>query len=83
VGVGLRPAGPAGYATLLLTNNLIVSHTTGIYVDPGSDNTAVADHTLFYGDGTDTGGRVITSTNEITGSDPRFVHSAGGTTISC
>jgi hypothetical protein len=65
------------YAVLTLTNNIIVSHTTGIYA--GSSTTVTADYTLFFGNSVgDTGGLgSIISTNEITGSDPLFVDPAG------
>jgi hypothetical protein len=68
----------SGYSTLTLTNNIIVSHTTGIYAYPDlNPNVVTATHTLFYGNNHDTGGSIITSTEEITGSDPLFVDSAG------
>ncbi|HEY74959.1 MAG TPA: DUF5123 domain-containing protein [Thermoflexia bacterium] len=60
-----------------LTNNIIVSHTTGIYVYPDPTNEVTATHTLFYGNGADTSGGVVTSTDEI-GGDPLFVNPAGG-----
>ena len=67
------------YATLTLTNNIIVIHTVGIDVyEPQQDepNRATASHTLFFGNGSDTAGGIITSTHEITGSDPLFVNPA-------
>lgn len=68
----------SGYSTLTLTNNIIVSHTTGIYAHPDPNPNAVtAAHTLFYGNGADTDGSTITSTDEITGSDPLFLDPAG------
>ena len=68
----------SGYSTLTLTNNIIASHTTGIYAYPDlNPNVVTATHTLFYGNNHDTGGSIITSTEEITGSDPLFVDSAG------
>lgn len=68
----------SGYSTLTLTNNIIVSHTTGIYAYPDPNpNVVIATHTLFYGNGTDTDGSTITSTDEITGSDPLFIDPAG------
>ena len=72
----------SGYATLVMTNNIIVSHTKGIYAypvtDPGADpNVVTATHTLFYGNAQDTAGATITSTNEITGTDPLFLNVAG------
>jgi parallel beta-helix repeat protein len=66
------------HVALTLTNNIIVRHTTGIFADD-STTTAMADYTLFF-DNTDgdTGGLgSITSTDEITGSDPLFVDPAG------
>ncbi len=59
--------------TLTLTNNIIVSHTYGIYII--SPATATADYTLFYGNTNDTAGSV-TSTHEVSG-DPLFVNPAG------
>jgi hypothetical protein len=68
----------SGHSTLTLTNNIIVSHTIGIYAYPDlNPNVVTATHTLFYGNNDDTGGSIITSTNEITGSDPLFVDPAG------
>ena len=69
----------SGYATLVLTNNIIVSHTIGIYTypDPTNPNVVTATHTLFYDNITDTAGSIITSTGEITGSDPLFVDPVG------
>ncbi len=68
----------SGYSTLTLTNNIIVGHTTGIYAYPDPNpNVVTATHTLFYGNGNDTDGSTITSTDEITGSDPLFLDPAG------
>ncbi len=64
--------------TLTLTNNMIVSNTTGIYATPGQTNTVIADHTLFYGNTNDTDGSVITNTHAITGRDPLFLDPAAG-----
>jgi hypothetical protein len=60
-----------------LTNNIIVSHTYGIYAS--TNCTATARYTLFYNNiSSDIGGPgAIASTNEITGSDPLFVYPAG------
>ena len=59
-----------GTTTLTLTNNIVISHTYGIYVVPPA--TATADYTLFFDNTSgDTGGS-ITSTNEVSG-DPLFV----------
>jgi parallel beta-helix repeat protein len=67
-----------GYSTLTLTNNIIVSHTYGIYTTGSS----TARYTLFYGNTNDTGGRgIINSTNAIIG-DPLFITPPGGT-ITC
>lgn len=76
----LAPGGealwPAGDVTLTLSNNIIVSHSYGIYA---TGNAVVsATHTLFYDNSNDTGGGgSINSTDEITGSDPAFVNPAG------
>ena len=68
----------SGYSTLTLTNNIIVDHTIGIYAYPDlNPNVVTATHTLFYGNNDDTGGSIITSTDEITGSDPLFIDPAG------
>jgi hypothetical protein len=57
------------YVSLVLTNNLIYSHTYGIIVVPTS--TVRAYHTLFYANDSDTGGSgEIFNTNPITGQDP-------------
>ena len=58
------------YVTLALTNNLIYSHTYGVYaVGPSA---ARLDHTLFYANSSgDTGGLgSISNTAPITGQDP-------------
>jgi parallel beta-helix repeat protein len=62
------------YATLALTNNLLVSHTVGISAT-SSLARVTATHTLFYGNAlSDTWGPgTIVSANEITGSAPLFV----------
>jgi uncharacterized repeat protein (TIGR01451 family) len=58
------------YVTLVLTNNLIYSHTYGVYATTVS--TATLHNTLFYANSSgDTGGPgVIANTNPITGQDP-------------
>jgi hypothetical protein len=57
------------YVSLILTNNLIYSHTYGIIVAGGS--TAQLYSTLFYANGTDTSGAgSIVNTNPLTGQDP-------------
>ena len=60
------------YVTLALTNNLIYSHTYGVYAVTTS--TARLDHTLFYANSEgDTGGPgAITNTHPITGQDPHL-----------
>lgn len=61
-----------GTTTLTLTNNIVVSHTWGIYAFSG--NTVIADYTLFFGNtvGNAGGPGAITSTHEVVG-DPLFV----------
>ncbi len=58
------------YVTLVLTNNLIYSHTYGVYAVDGS--TATLYNTLFYANSSgDTGGPgSITNVTPITGRDP-------------
>ncbi|MGB5931667.1 MAG: right-handed parallel beta-helix repeat-containing protein [Anaerolineae bacterium] len=60
-----------GTTTLTLTNNIVVSHTWGIYAFSG--DTVTADYTLFFGNTVgDAGGPgAITSTHEVSG-DPLF-----------
>lgn len=65
-----------GDITLTLINNIIVSHTTGIYAYPLAPNLITATHTLFYGNDADTDGASIASTSEMTGSAPLFVSPA-------
>jgi hypothetical protein len=64
------------YAVVTLTNNIVVSHTTGIYAASGT--TATVDHALFFGNSAGDGGGsgVITSSHEIAGRDPLFVDPA-------
>ncbi len=69
------------YVTLVLTNNLIYSHTYGVYATAGS--TATLYNTLFYANSSgDTGGAgAIANTNPITGQDPLLAvnfHLLGG-----
>jgi len=69
------------YVTLVLTNNLIYSHTYGVYATAGS--TATLYHTLFYAHSSgDTGGPgSIVNTDPITGQDPLLTadyHLQGG-----
>jgi parallel beta-helix repeat protein len=65
------------HVALTLTNNVIVGNGKGIWTT--AVTTATVDHTLFFDNtGGDTGGSgSITSTDEITGSDPLFVDPAG------
>jgi len=58
------------YVTLVLSNNLIYSHTYGVYATTGS--TATLYNTLFYAnsDGDVGGAGAITNTAPITGQDP-------------
>lgn len=69
----------SGVTTLTLTNNIIVSHTYGIYAVGGAIITA--SHTLFFANtvaDTERGGdATVSSSNEITGSAPSFVNPAG------
>jgi len=65
------------HATLILTNNIIVSHTNGIDFQADSTSVVTATYTLFYGNDTDVNGDTITSTHEITDSAPRFVDPEG------
>ena len=68
----------SGYSTLTLTNNIITGHTTGIYAYLAPNpNMVTATHTLFYDNQNDTDGTTITSTDEITGSNPLFMDSVG------
>jgi hypothetical protein len=61
------------YVTLVLTNNLIYSHTYGVYAVTTS--TVQLDHTLFYANSSgDTGGSgTITNTHPITDQDPLLI----------
>jgi hypothetical protein len=61
------------YVTLVLTNNLIYSHTYGVYA--ATNSTATLYTTLFYINSSgDTGGPgTIVNTNPITGEDPLLV----------
>jgi parallel beta-helix repeat protein len=67
----------AAYTTLTLTNNIIVSHTYGIYAHASC--TATARYTLFYDNTSgDTGGYgSISSSYATTGHDPLFMNAAG------
>lgn len=58
------------YVTLVLTNNLIYSHTYGVYAVPGSAATLYS--TLFYAhsDGDTGGAGTVTNIAPITGADP-------------
>ncbi|MGD2145660.1 MAG: right-handed parallel beta-helix repeat-containing protein, partial [Anaerolineae bacterium] len=72
--VGVRSGSDSA---IVMTNNIIVSHSVGIHVEDEPTNGVTATHTLFYGNGLDTDGANIASTNEITGSDPLFTEGAG------
>ncbi len=58
------------FVTLVLTNNIIYSHTYGLYATEGS--TATLDHNLFYGNASgDTGGSgLVVNNSPITGQNP-------------
>ena len=62
------------YATVWMTNTLVVSHTTGILED-GTDSSVQADYTLFAANGSNYQGDV-SSSHEVTGT-PGFVDPAG------
>lgn len=71
------------FTSLTLTNNILVTQTVGICVESGSLTVTVkADHTLFYGNSGNITGvgcdSVVTNTNALTGSAPRFANEAGG-----
>jgi parallel beta-helix repeat protein len=57
--------------TLTLTNNIIVSHTYGIYVDGSA--TVTADYTLFFGNTSGDTWGPIASTHKVFG-DPLFLN---------
>jgi parallel beta-helix repeat protein len=65
------------HVALTLTSNIIAGNVKGIWTT--SATTATVDHTLFFGNtsGDTEGLGSISSTNEITGSDPLFVDPAG------
>jgi hypothetical protein len=64
-------------AAVVLSNTILVSHTVGISVTAGS--TATLEATLWYGNGSDTGGEGSIHTGAINiWGDPAFVDSAGG-----
>ncbi|MFO7743725.1 MAG: NosD domain-containing protein [Anaerolineae bacterium] len=63
------------FSAITLTNNIIVSHAVGITNTIPASATVAADHTLFYGNGTNYGSGVG-STTEISGSDPLFENPA-------
>jgi hypothetical protein len=68
----------SGYSRLTLTNNIIVSHSIGIFAYPDlNPNVVTATHTLFFGNDDDTAGATITSTEAINDSKPLFVDSGG------
>jgi hypothetical protein len=66
----------AQYATVSLTNNIVVSHSYGIFCE-AAPSAATAHYTLFYGNyEADTAG-AVTSSHTITGA-PHFVAPADG-----
>jgi uncharacterized repeat protein (TIGR01451 family) len=69
----------SGDVTLTLSNNIIVSHTFGIYAV--GESTVTASHTLFFSNAIANvyqgGGAAVSSSDEITDSDPSFVNPAG------
>jgi hypothetical protein len=67
----------SGHSSVTLINNIIVSHTTGIFVYEDPTNQVTATHILFYGNDADAAGLPIVGTNEITGSAPHFADPAG------
>jgi parallel beta-helix repeat protein len=76
-GVGVYVGDFAGtYATALLTNTILVSHTVGISVPTG--NTAALDATLWHGNGTDWAGGGTINTVRDRGGWPAFVDPIGG-----
>jgi hypothetical protein len=64
------------YTTATLVNTLVAGHDLGIANLSPANTTVTADHTLFFGNGSNYGAGV-TSTDEVTG-DPHFVNLAGG-----
>ena len=66
-----------GYTSLTLTNNIVVSHTYGIYAHVNC--TATARYTLFYDNasGDTAGGGFISNSHATTGQDPLFMNPAG------
>jgi hypothetical protein len=68
-----------GKSSLSLINNMVVNHEYGLVA--GSNSELSARYTLFWGNDQDhdtVGSGVITSTAEITASDPLFVNPAIG-----
>lgn len=64
-----------GTTTLTLSNNIIVSHTYGIYA---TDAVVSATHTLFYGNTSgDTGGTGSITNTYVFAKDPSFVNPTG------
>ena len=61
-----------GWGTLTLTNNIVVTHTYGIYA--GDNATIMADYTLFFGNTSGDTWGPITSTHEVSGDDPLFLN---------
>jgi nitrous oxidase accessory protein NosD len=72
-GSGRGVTAESGYVTLILINNIVVSHAIGISNTYPASSTISADHTLFWGNASDG----IVGTNPVYG-DPRFLNPAGG-----
>jgi len=61
----------AQYASVAMTNNIVVSHSYGIFCETSS-SAATADYTLFYGNSVADAAGAVTSSHAITGA-PHFV----------
>jgi len=72
-GDGRGVTAESGYVSLVLVNNIVVSHAIGISNTYPASSTISADHTLFWGNA-DNG---IVGTNPVYG-NPRFLNPAGG-----
>ena len=71
-GSGQGVTAESGYVTLILVNNVVVSHAIGISNTYPASSTISADHTLFWGNA-DNG---IVGTNPVYG-NPRFLNPVG------
>jgi CSLREA domain-containing protein len=71
-GSGQGVTAESGYVTLILVNNIVVSHAIGISNTYPASSTISADHTLFWGNA-DNG---IVGTNPVYG-NPRFLNPVG------